>query len=151
MRRASILLACILATTASGAPQKYAPAVGAWRVDVRLGDTLETLEFVTDGEGVYGVGIGWLAAPGAAGEPSRKFPATWENRSPEKIRISSEIDLETPSGARLRGTLLLRVRVAPNRPVAGDALFVDEELRETKGTATLTRTKGPEDLLSSGT
>ena len=125
--------------------QKYAPVVGRWRVELNIDETHRTLEFETDGEGVYGLGTGYFVASPVEAR-SRNYPAAWCNTDPQQIRITSEIVFES-GGKPNRGTLLLRTTLAPGQDIKGDALFIDEALKAHRGSFKMKMLLGPEELM----
>lgn len=142
MRRTTFLLAAILSFTpasalAGRAPQRLAPVVGRWRVDLTIEADRRTLEFETDDEGNYGLGKGYVIVLPVE-DRSREYPAAWCNINPQQIRITAEIDFRSKTKPQ-RGTLTLRTTLAPGEAIKGDALFIDEALTVHRGTFTMTR------------
>ena len=126
-------------------PQKYAPVVGRWGVEINIEGSKQLLEFQTDGEGVYGLGTGLFDLSAGDGR-RRKYPAAWRNIDPPRINITGEI--EFVGSERLQsGTLLLRTVLKPGEDIKGDALFIDEKLTIHRGTFTMKMLLGPADIL----
>jgi hypothetical protein len=124
--------------------QKYAPVVGRWRVELKLDQITQTLEFETDGEGTYGTGTGRFMLTMEDGSV-REYPAAWSNTDPQKISICGEVSL--PDGLKpARGTLLLRTTLVPAEPIKGDAAFIDEAFTMRRGSFEMKRLLGPEQL-----
>ena len=129
---------------ASPRPQKYAPIVGRWRIELSIKGNHLALEFETDGEGEYGYGTGYFVLP-ANDSASRQYPAAWSNRDPQKIGITGEIVLPDKPGQQR--TLVLRVRLSPGEEVKGEAVVIDERQVIDKGTFVMKRLLGPEEIL----
>ena len=125
--------------------QKYAPVVGRWRVELSIEEIHQSLEFETDGEGVYGLGTGYFVASPVDAR-SRQYPAAWSNIDPQQISITGEINLQS-GGKSKRGTLLLRTKLAPGQDIKGDALFIDEALGTHRGAFKMKLLLGPEQLM----
>lgn len=136
----------LLGQAGSASAQKYAPIVGAWRIELEIGG-VRTLDFETHGEGFYGRGTGQFKITSPDGD-CRIYPAAWSNTNPERISITGDLVLPL-QGKDQSGTLVLRLTLAPAKGFAGDALFIDAALATQKGTFRMERTLSPEDLLSS--
>jgi hypothetical protein len=130
---------------ASPPSQKYAPLVGRWRIELNIKGERLSLEFETEGQGVYGFGTGYLVFY-RGNESSREYPAAWSNTDPQKIRISGEVVLARARGIQ-RGTLLLRTTLSPGEEIKGDAILIDDSQAEEKGTFTMTRLLGPDQIM----
>ena len=125
--------------------QKYAPVVGRWQIELNIEAIHQSLEFETDGTGVYGLGTGYfIALPFEA--RSRRYPAAWSNIDPQRISITSEINLQV-EGKPNRGTLLLRRTVDPGKEEKREALFIDEALKIHRGSFNMKMILGPAELL----
>jgi len=130
---------------ATPAPQKYAPIVGRWQIELDIESARHSLEFETDGTGVYGLGTGYFVVLPLE-ERSREYPAAWNNIDPQRVSITSEITLKS-GDRRDRGTLLLRKTFSPDREIKGEALFIDEALKIHKGSFNMKMILGPAELL----
>jgi hypothetical protein len=126
-------------------PQKYAPLVGRWRIELSIEGSKQVLEFQTDGEGVYGLGTGYFVLSPADGR-GREYPAAWRNTDPQRINITGEIKF-TANEKLKSGTLLLRTVLQPGQGIKGDLLFIDEQLTIHRGTFTMNVLLGPEQIL----
>ena len=132
-------------SSASLSPQMYAPVVGRWRIELSIKGKNLSLEFETDGHGVYGYGTGYCVLY-KGDSRSREYPAAWSNWDPQKIGISAEIVLPGERGSQVR-TLLLRTTLAPGEEIKGDAIMIDERQMIDKGTFTMKRLLGPEEIM----
>jgi hypothetical protein len=126
-------------------PQKYAPVVGRWRVELSIEGSKQLLDFQTDGEGVYGLGTGYFVSS-PDDEPSRQYPAAWSNIDPQRISITGEFKFVRNEKLK-SGTLLLRTVLQAGQDIKGDALFIDERLTIHRGTFTMKELLGPEQIL----
>ena len=127
------------------APQKYAPVVGRWQIDLEIDSIRHSLEFETNGTGVYGLGTGYFVVL-PLDERVREYPAAWNNIDPQRASITSEITLKS-EGGRNSGTLLLRKTFSPGRDIKGEALFIDEALKTHKGSFSMKMILGPAEVL----
>lgn len=140
-----LLLAIASLAFAGPKPQKYAPVVGRWRVEISIEGFKQLLDFQTDGHGVYGLGTGFFFSS-QDGEPRREYPAAWNNINPQQINITGEIKFS--GNEKLKsGTLILRTLLKPGEDVKGDVLFIDEKLAIHRGTFTMKMLLGPEQIL----
>ena len=130
---------------AGPAPQKYAPIVGRWQIDLEIDSIRHSLEFETNGTGVYGLGTGYFVVL-PLDERTREYPAAWNNIDPQRVSITGEIALNG-GGGRSSGTLLLRKTFGPGREIKGEALFIDEALKTHKGSFNMKMILGPVDVL----
>jgi hypothetical protein len=125
--------------------QKYAPVVGRWQIELNIEAIHQSLEFETDGTGVYGLGTGhFLVLPVDA--RYLQYPAAWSNIDPQRISITGEITLRG-GGKPNRGTLLLRRTVDPGKEGKREALFIDEALKIHRGSFNMKMILGPAELL----
>jgi len=131
-------------SSASLSPQMYAPVVGRWRIELSIKEKNLSLEFETDGQGVYGYGTGYFVHTSASG--SREYPAAWSNWDPQKISISTEIVLPGERASQVR-TLVLRTTLAPGQEIKGDAVMIDEKQTIDTGTFIMKRLLGPEEIM----
>lgn len=144
--RVGFLLLLIIPSLAFAGPgpQKYAPVVGRWRVELSIEGYKQALEFQTDSEGVYGLGTGYFVLSPDDGQ-GREYPAAWRNTDPQRINITGEIKF-TGNGKLTSGTLLLRTVLQPGQDIKGDALFIDEKLAIHRGTFTMKQLLGPDQV-----
>ena len=140
-----LLATASLSFAGPGSPQKYAPVVGRWRIELNIEGSKQLLDFQTDGHGVYGLGTGFFF-PSREGEPSQQCPAAWSNIDPQKINLTGEIKFVGNEKFK-SGTLILRNILKPGEDIKGDALFIDEKLTIHRGTFTMKMLLGPEQIL----
>lgn len=140
----SLLLLNSSLCSTSASPQMYAPVVGRWRIELSIKGKNLSLEFETDGHGVYGSGTGYFVLY-TGDSPSRDYPAAWSNWDPQKIGITGEIVLPGERGSQPR-TLLLRTTLAPGEEIKGNAIMIDQRQMIDKGTFTMKRLLGPEEI-----
>ncbi len=143
----SLLLIVLHTHPASSVPvsQKYAPVVGRWRIELKIDRTSESLEFETDGNGVYGLGTGYFVFVSPEESRPREYPAAWSNIDPQRINITAEMILPD-KGASHPGTLLLRTVLAAGKDIKGEAIFIDEAFKSHRGSFTMKRLLSPEEL-----
>ena len=155
MRRSRFCAVVLLVVhSVAGAPgrpipaQKYAPLVGQWSISVTVDGVPHTLTFATDGQGQGGFGTGTLRIA-TDGDRHSRFPASWNNRTPDVVRISSEVELGQGAGA-VRGTLILKAQLAAGAPIRGRAVLLDGDWQRHEGEFEMTRTKGPTEIVGEG-
>ncbi|HEY3139069.1 MAG TPA: hypothetical protein VGL29_23820 [Blastocatellia bacterium] len=132
-------------SSASLSPQMYAPVVGRWRIELSIKEKNLSLEFETDGQGVYGYGTGYCVLY-KNDSWSREYPAAWSNWDPQKISISTEIVLPGERASQIK-TLVLRTTLAPGQEIKGDAVMIDEKQTIDTGTFIMKRLLGPEEIM----
>jgi hypothetical protein len=123
----------------------YAPIVGRWRIELSIKGKKLTLEFETDGHGVYGYGTGYLVLY-TGDSSSREYPAAWSNWDPQQIGITGEIPLNDEARSQA-ATLVLRTRLAPAQDIKGDAITIDAKQMIDTGQFTMKRLLGPEEIM----
>lgn len=131
-------------SSASLSPQMYAPVVGRWRIELSIKGKNLSMEFETDGQGVYGYGTGYFVHTSASG--SREYPAAWSNWDPQQIGITGEIPLNDEARSQA-ATLVLRTRLAPAQDIKGDAITIDAKQMIDTGQFTMKRLLGPEEIM----
>jgi hypothetical protein len=136
-----LTLTIVGSLTAAPSAQMYAPVVGRWRIELSMEGKTQSLEFETDDQGRFGFGTGYIVLYNEDSS-SREYPAAWSNRNPQKISITGEI---MPDG-REPVTLLLRTTLNPGEEIKGDATIIDPAQRMRKGSFTMKRLLGPEQI-----